>query len=126
MFLDRSAIQYIHRCSFCVTDLLCKDIHNVRKCKQLLKVGISCLNLAVYIHGLGTHDIFSSGGSGGGGRRQGHMSPPYPAFKILPIFMQFSAKMLQNNRLAPPLLGNPGSATVLCKALECFFFQVSC
>ena len=64
MFLDRSAIQYIHRCSFCATDLLCKDRHNVRKCKQLLKVRMSCLNLAVYMHGFGTHDIFASGGSG--------------------------------------------------------------
>ena len=64
MFLDRSAIQYIHRCSFCAIDLLCKDIHNMGKCKQLLKVGISCLNLAVYMHGFVTHDIFSSGASG--------------------------------------------------------------
>ena len=75
MFLDRSAIQHIHRCSFCARDLLCKDIHNVRKCKQLLKVRISCLNLAVYMHGFGTHDIFPSGGSGVG-RPQDHISPP--------------------------------------------------
>ena len=32
----------------------------MRKCKQLLKVRISCLNLAVHLHGFGTHDIFSA------------------------------------------------------------------
>ena len=91
MFLDRSAIQYIHRCSFCATDLLCKDRHNVRKCQQLLKVGISCLNLAVYMHGFVTHDIFPVADRDG---RQGRIYPPPVRISFACNFRQKICKII--------------------------------
>ena len=83
-----------------------------------------CLNI-VHSHCIYTlypqqyHDTCwqtSIGGSKGG--RQGRAPPPPPLGPNSFIFMQFLGKFGQNNRLAPPpwglappRLGNPGSAT---------------
>ena len=51
-------------------------------------------------------------------------STPLPLGQISFMFMQFSAKCLQNNEFKHPSLGSPGSATDLCESLDTFLFSI--